>query len=50
MPPIVLRIRTQLGTWRINDVMSGDSLAVLRRRYPLYKFGHYTEFFFMIWD
>lgn len=30
--PIVLRIRTQLGTWRLNGVDAQDTLASLRKR------------------
>ena len=29
---IVLRIRTQLGTWRLNDVKLNDNLNTLRKR------------------
>lgn len=32
MPGLVLRVRTQLGTWRLKDVQPTDTFAVLRQR------------------
>lgn len=32
MPPITLRVRTQLGTWRLKDVESKETIGSLRRR------------------
>jgi hypothetical protein len=29
---LILRVRTQLGTWRLKDVMPNDTMAVVRRR------------------
>ncbi len=32
MPGIVIRVRTKVGVWRINDVAGSDTFADLRRR------------------
>ena len=32
MPPITLRVRTQLGVWRLQNVNSNDTIADLRSR------------------
>lgn len=37
---LILRVRTQLGTWRLKDVQPSDSIAVVRRRIEL---EHHTD-------
>mmetsp|Transcript_16037 Transcript_16037/g.11565 ORF Transcript_16037/g.11565 Transcript_16037/m.11565 type:complete len:435 (+) Transcript_16037:59-1363(+) len=32
MPPLTLRVRTQVGTWRLNNVSVNDTFRVLRER------------------
>jgi hypothetical protein len=37
---LLLRVRTQLGTWRIKDVQPSDSISVIRRRIEM---EHHTD-------